>query len=138
MRLLWEKDKGICHLCLKEVPWIDPIEHNTDPDRPTKDHVIPRGIVTKSQLHFKNGLGPDNLKLAHYKCNHSRGTLSVEEYRRRIGVIPSLDLDQQIQSVTVGTFSEQTRLSRAEAKAVIAELHKVTFPFPMVKKDEDA
>ena len=58
---LYERDKGICQLCLKPVPR----QHGTRPDSPTRDHIIARGRGGSN--------ASSNLQLAHRLCNEFRG-----------------------------------------------------------------
>jgi 5-methylcytosine-specific restriction endonuclease McrA len=52
---IFDRDGGVCHLCLKAVPRVDA----------TMDHVIP---VTKGGPHTRA-----NVKLAHRSCNTRKG-----------------------------------------------------------------
>lgn len=76
LRLIAERDDWICHLCDKPVQKNLPKNH---PMRPTKDHVIPAKHQESIKLH-------GNLRLAHWRCNNERGSMSVEAYRKRIGL----------------------------------------------------
>ena len=58
---LYERDKGICQLCLKPVPR----QHGTRPDSPTRDHIVARG--------WGGSNAASNLQLAHRLCNEFRG-----------------------------------------------------------------
>ena len=58
---LYERDKGICQLCLKPVPR----QHGTRPDSPTRDHIVARGRGGSN--------ASSNLQLAHRICNEFRG-----------------------------------------------------------------
>lgn len=62
-RLEWVyiEASGLCWVCRQPVQWDLP---DTDPMRPSRDHVIPRS---------RGGVGlPSNLRLAHARCNTER------------------------------------------------------------------
>lgn len=62
---IYERDKGICHLCKKHVEFEDS----------TLDHVVPRSL---------NGSNKDNnLKIAHDRCNNERGNLPLDIYEKQ-------------------------------------------------------
>lgn len=65
-----KRDRGICHLCG---------EDGAD----SADHVILRSQGGSDH--------PDNLLAAHLLCNQRRGTLSVEEARRRLRIVHPTD-----------------------------------------------
>ena len=73
---LWNKEKGICHICKKSVP--NPIQ-DTDilnyNNYPSRDHVFPKSI-----FNFKT---PMNIKLAHCSCNRKKGNLLLFDYRAK-------------------------------------------------------
>lgn len=62
IQLIYERDNAICHLCDKFVP-----RHEA-----SRDHVRP-----KSQ---GGRLTYENIRLAHAKCNSTRGSRSVKEF----------------------------------------------------------
>ena len=67
-RLIWERDKGICYICQKEVSF----------DSFDIDHLVPV---------FRGGdNSPQNLAVTHPNCNRSRGT--------RIGVVQLLKISE--------------------------------------------
>lgn len=59
LKTIWKRDKGVCHLCGKHVPLKEA----------TRDHLTPRS--------HHGSYWPENLKLAHEKCNIERGTKFV-------------------------------------------------------------
>lgn len=63
LRIIYKRDKGICHICKKHVPYSEA----------TRDHVVP--------VSHGGSYWPKNLKLAHEKCNKDRGTdfIPIEE-----------------------------------------------------------
>ena len=66
-RALWLKTDGLCHLCGE--PMLN-LAH--DPLAATEDHLIPKS---------KGGSNDrTNIKLAHRKCNHERGNMSLEKW----------------------------------------------------------
>lgn len=69
---LYERDKGICHIC---GLWVAP-------EDATKDHIIPRvNLKGRTPLERNEiGRGGRNLALAHYLCNHERGSAKIEGY----------------------------------------------------------
>lgn len=78
LRRVYDRDKGICHLCLNEVPWYH--THTNNSDRPTMDHIIPYS----QRFNYPGSINNiDNLALAHYKCNIKRGNMTVEEFRSK-------------------------------------------------------
>lgn len=72
IRELYERDKGICHLCHKSVP----------PEEATRDHIIPLKRLKGLSEGERNdiGKGGRNLALAHRKCNHERGYDDISGY----------------------------------------------------------
>lgn len=79
---LYERDRGICQICFFPVPFVAKGRH---PLRATPDHIIPlkpaRGATHPPGEHSKR-----NCRLAHLKCNVSRGNRHKGE--------PMLDLDE--------------------------------------------
>lgn len=68
---LWERDFGVCSICLKEVihPSLETLNSN---DGSSADHIIPWARGGSNHL--------DNLRLAHRECNserHHHGDLSI-------------------------------------------------------------
>lgn len=69
LTVLWERDHGECWICNQSVPEPGSV-HHSDPDAPTRDHVIQRR---------KGGTnGTENLRLAHRRCNFAREAPPVD------------------------------------------------------------
>ncbi|MEM5516789.1 HNH endonuclease signature motif containing protein [Henriciella sp. AS95] len=67
-RTLWAKQGGCCALCGKPMPASRfDVAHATiwKRQRPTFDHIIPRAAGGSDE--------PDNLQLAHARCNKIKG-----------------------------------------------------------------
>ena len=67
-RQLWDAQEGCCALCGKPMPQSRfHVAHASiwKRERPTFDHVIPRAAGGPD--------GPDNLQLAHARCNKLKG-----------------------------------------------------------------
>lgn len=65
LKILFNRDKGICQLCFRPVKEI----------HATKDHIIPKSLG--------GGNGQDNLQLAHHWCNLIKGDsvrIRIPEY----------------------------------------------------------
>jgi 5-methylcytosine-specific restriction endonuclease McrA len=56
---LMDRDQGVCGICRKAVT------ETTGPWRPSIDHIVP---LAHGGLHVE-----ENLQLAHYRCNLSKG-----------------------------------------------------------------
>lgn len=70
LRRVYERDKGICHLCGRPVP--HPNESEVPAGRTaSSDHIIPRGHGGTDRL--------VNLRLAHELCNNLRGDRFLDE-----------------------------------------------------------
>lgn len=68
MKIVFKRDKGICQIC--DQPTIRAARKNKftgqiDGRSPTLDHIVPRSKGGSSHT--------DNLRLAHYECNHKLG-----------------------------------------------------------------
>ena len=78
---LYERDRGICHICGKKCDWNDKYTNENGfivygAYYPSRDHVIPK---SKGGSHTW-----DNIKLAHIKCNSEKGAKYDTEEKRRI------------------------------------------------------
>ncbi len=75
---LHARDSGICHLCEK---YVDLSIVNPDPMSATRDHIIP--LIYPDAVRSQRGI-----KLAHYKCNHERGSdLLPPDHKSMIGLL---------------------------------------------------
>lgn len=66
MDVIYERDNGICHLCLNHVERKDA----------SRDHIKPRSKGGRSKF--------DNFKLAHTFCNSRRGSKPVADFRAQL------------------------------------------------------
>ena len=67
-QILWDKQGGACALCGKPMPRTRfEVAHASiwKRERPTFDHIIPRAAGGPDR--------PDNLQLAHARCNRRKG-----------------------------------------------------------------
>jgi 5-methylcytosine-specific restriction endonuclease McrA len=60
LRVLFDRDRGICQICRKPVIWDD----ERRPYRPSGDHIVPLSAGGKHEL--------ANMQLAHRRCNYQR------------------------------------------------------------------
>lgn len=64
---IWIRDAGTCQICLtqidRELPWPDPMSR-------TLDHIIP---LSRGGTHE-----PDNIQLAHARCNSRKGDRPID------------------------------------------------------------
>ena len=79
LALVYQRDRGICHICHQHVPY----------DRASRDHLKPRSEGGKTVWH--------NIALAHGSCNSSRGSKPLVEGQllkldRHFGVADALGL----------------------------------------------
>lgn len=63
LETIYNRDKGVCHLCDMHVHFKDA----------SRDHIDPRANGGKTTF--------ENIKLAHKKCNSHRGHKPVEEFK---------------------------------------------------------
>lgn len=80
-RAVLERDDWVCHLCGDRT---NPDAVYPAPDYPVIDHVVP---LSKGGVH-----GPENWRTAHNSCNSRRRDISVDEYRIRFVLAPSLSV----------------------------------------------
>ena len=64
--VIYERDSAICHLCGYFVPR----------NEASRDHVKPRSKGGRSKML--------NLKLAHNSCNSRRGSMTVEDFQKKL------------------------------------------------------
>jgi 5-methylcytosine-specific restriction endonuclease McrA len=63
--MIFERDERVCHLCDRTV----------EREEASRDHVIPRSLGGRTNA--------ANIKLAHRKCNNTRGSMAVSDFRNR-------------------------------------------------------
>jgi hypothetical protein len=112
---VFERDEWTCHICAGPVDRELP---NSDPMGPTLDHVVP---LSAGGLHSYK-----NVKLAHRRCNESKGGPPVGPRRARgpvsrsDGLAWALDHDQVPSSVQIMEYMD-TSLSTAKRVRKLAQ-----------------
>lgn len=74
---VYDKYNGLCVHCDRQTVFLGgwTWKRKTQPDDATMDHIIPVCQGGGNRL--------ENIQLSCYECNHTRGSLSLEEFKKQ-------------------------------------------------------